>query len=343
LSTKQRVELEPLLTPLMDPLLRDENQEYWSYQPYQLFNTAAKVDVKKVAAILDDAQLKQWKTLGAAEPNYSRSSGVTAPAGEPDPEAPKVDVDVEISRHLYQLSLKERAKHLERMLAQVGDAKRVLGLPEEKVRRLFTAAKGAVEAELVQWRDNVERWVRSTVERATPQTVKATLANLERSNYNSQGKGPQNQDIWRQTVAALLSTSDQTEWKKVIDARRAYRSAAIATMTTNELDRRRRLTPEQFDKVKKLVTDVLNDYLPDIERYMSHSWHLQYYYALLPLAGVKDADLKAVLTERQWKLIQERDLADAEQYWEGIESYHKQRVEKGEGASTGGEMIIFDE
>jgi hypothetical protein len=109
----------------------------------------------------------------------------------------------------------------------------------------------------------------------------------------------------------------------------------------NELDRRRRLSPEQIKKVHQLVSTVLDDYLPDIERYMNHSWHLQYYYALLPLAGVKDGDLKSVLTERQWKLVQERDLPDAEQYWEGIESYHKQRLEQDKNAEGG--AGIFDE
>lgn len=335
LSVKQRADLEPLLRPLMEPLLRDETQEYWSYQAYQLFNTAAKVDEKKLATILDESQLKQWKTLVSASPNYTRSGGVTVNSGELDAEEEKPDIEVEISRHLYQLGVNERKRLLEVMLAQVGDAKRVLNLPEEKVKRLTTAAKGAVESAMEEWRTQVESWVRNSVERATPGTVKATLANLARSSYNVQGKGPQTQDRWRDTVTALLSESEQTAWKKVLDARKAYRTATMATMSVNELDRRRRLTPEQVQKVHQLVSAVLDDYLPDIERYMNHTWHLQYYYALLPLAGVKEADLKSTLTERQWKLVQERDLADAVQYWEGIESYHKQRMEQNKDADGG--------
>lgn len=341
LSVKQRTDLEPLLRPLMEPLLRDETQEYWSYQAYQLFNTASKVDEKKLATILDESQLKQWKALVSASPNYSRSGGVTVTSGELDAEEEKPDIEVEISRHLYQLGVNERKRLLELMLAQVGDAKRVLNLPEEKVKRLTTAAKGAVEAAMEEWRTQVESWVRNSVERATPGTVKATLANLARSSYNVQGKGPQTQDRWRETVTALLSESEQIAWKKVLDARKAYRTATMATMSVNELDRRRRLTPEQVQKVHQLVSAVLDDYLPDIERYMNHTWHLQYYYALLPLAGVKEADLKSTLTDRQWKLVQERDLADALQYWEGIESYHKQRTEQNKDADGG--AVLFDE
>jgi hypothetical protein len=56
---------------------------------------------------------------------------------------------------------------------------------------------------------------------------------------------------------------------------------------------------------------------------------------------VKEADLKSALTDRQWKLVQERDLADAVQYWEGIESYHKQRMEQNKDADGG--AALFDE
>jgi hypothetical protein len=341
LSVKQRADLEPLLRPLMEPLLRDESQEYWSYQGYQLCNAAAKVDEKQLTTILDDVQMKQWKTLVSTVPNNSRSGGITVTSSEIDPEEEKPDIEWEISRHLHQLGVNERKRLLEVMLAKVDDAKRVLSLPDDKVKRLTTAAKGAVEASMEEWRTQVESWVRNSVERATSATVKATLANLARSTYNTQSKGPQTQDRWRETITTLLSESEQAAWKKVLDARKDYRTAAMATMSVNELDRRRRLTPEQVKKVHQLVSTVLDDYLPDIERYMNHSWHLQYYYALLPLAGVKEADLKSALTERQWKLVQERDLSDALQYWEGIESYHKQRLEQDKNAEGG--AGIFDE
>jgi hypothetical protein len=341
LSVKQRADLEPLLRPLMEPLLRDESQEYWSYQGYQLCNAAAKVDEKQLTTILDDVQMKQWKTLVSTVPNNSRSGGITVTSSEIDPEEEKPDIEWEISRHLHQLGVNERKRLLEVMLAKVDDAKRVLSLPDDKVKRLTTAAKGAVEASMEEWRTQVESWVRNSVERATASTVKATLANLARSTYNTQSKGPQTQDRWRETITTLLSESEQTAWKKVLDARKDYRTAAMATMSVNELDRRRRLTPEQVTQVHQLVSAVIYNYLPDIERYMNHSWHLQYYYALLPLAGVKDGDLKSVLTERQWKLVQERDLPDAEQYWEGIESYHKQRIQQDKDAEGG--RGLFDE
>ncbi|MFM7607233.1 MAG: hypothetical protein ACKO8Z_18800, partial [Prosthecobacter sp.] len=117
-SVKQRSELEPLLRPLMEPLLRDEMQEYWSYPTYQLFNTAAKIDERKLASMLDSAQLKQWKALVSASPNPNRNDAASHYLGEVDPEGEKPDMEIEISRHLYQFGVNERKRLLDLMMAQ---------------------------------------------------------------------------------------------------------------------------------------------------------------------------------------------------------------------------------
>ena len=344
LQADQRAKLEPLLLPLMEALSRDEREEYWSYQPYQLFNSAGKIAEAKVREVLDAAQLEQWLALCRMTSSSSRSVAPVNATGEPDPEAEPPDVEVEISRHLYQFGLKERVRQWEVMQSHVQDAERVLKLPPAKVTRLTSAAKGAVEASMAPWRTEVERWVRQTAERAAPNSVKATLANLQRTSYsNRNSKGPQAQDVWSTTVTGILSKAELKRWNDVIVARSRYRTGAMARMTTLELDRRRRLTSEQFEKVQGLVQNVLDDYLPDIQRYMSHSWHLQYYYALLPLAGVSEKDLKGALTEKQWKLVREGDLSDAEQYWSGIESYHKRRIEGGDAGISDSPLFFFDE
>ena len=345
LQTEQRAKLEPLLLPLMEGLARDEGEEYWSYQPYQLFNSAGKIAEEKVRGVLDAAQMERWATLcRMTSSSSSRSAVPVNAASEPDPEAEAPDVEVEISRHLYQFGLKERARQWEIMQSHVEDAARVLKLAPGKVARLTSAAKGAVEASMEPWRAEVERWVRQTAERAAPSAVKATLANLQRTSYsNRNSRGPQAQDVWSTTVTGILSPAEMKQWNDVIVARSRYRTGAMARMTTLELDRRRRLTTEQFEKVQGLVQNVLDDYLPDIQRYMSHSWHLQYYYALLPLAGVPEADLKAALSDKQWKLVRERDLSDAEQYWSGIESYHKRRIEGGDAGISDSPLFFFDE
>ena len=100
-------------------------------------------------------------------------------------------------------------------------------------------------------------------------------------------------------------------------------------MSTSELDRRRRLTAVQCVRIEAVIQKVLAEYLPDIERYMSQQWFLQYYYALVPMGGVPDKEMQAILTPEQWKLCKDRDLPDAMQYWEGIKQNHEQRVKQG--------------
>ncbi|MBK8093200.1 MAG: hypothetical protein IPK32_14740 [Verrucomicrobiaceae bacterium] len=338
LDATQRSSLEKLILPHMQDILREESEQYWSYSTTQLFQAAAKVDTKTLTTLLDEWQRTRWEKLRANPPdanNNSSNSGQVPTISDEDPaaspEAEPLDVEVETSRHLYKYSNAERQRRLDLMLARVEDARRTLTLPAEKTARLRTAAKGAVEADMREWRVSVESWVRSAVQRATPENVRQTLASMERSSFGGrQTGGPEKQEIWQRTLSSLLSESERTHWTRVQTEREAARLTALASMTTQELDRRRRLSATQHEKVTQLVTAVLKDYLPDIERYMSHSWYLQYYYSLLPLAGVKDADLKAILTERQWKAVEDRDLPDAEQYWEGIENYHKQRLERGD-------------
>jgi hypothetical protein len=342
LSQVQRTALEPLIIPLLEPLLKDENEEYWSFQPYQLLNACSKAEESAVRAILDDTQWTRWGTAVATPPQHYRRNDPMNPAPEevsPE-EAAKINVEEEISRHLHQMHQRERKTRQALMMARVEDARRVLALPEDKVKRLTIAAKGAVEDDLLSWRRNVENWVRGSVERATPESIKTALAGLDRSNYSAPGNGPEKSSTWRLTVASLLSPAELERWKKVIDERRAYRVDALASMSVNELDRRRRLTPGQHTQLKEKLAAVLVDYLPDIERYMTQAWHLQYYYCLLPLAGVKEEDLKKVFTERQWKLVQERDLPDSRQYWEGIENYHRRRLKGEDTDDDGGQMIL---
>ena len=124
------------------------------------------------------------------------------------------------------------------------------------------------------------------------------------------------------------------------DERQDYRLKAIAAMCTSELDRRRKLSSDQSARLETAVQQVLAEYLPDIERYMSPQWFLQYYYALVPLAGVAEKEMQAILTPEQWKLCKERDLPDAMQYWEGIKNNHERR--KKQGVQANGPQILFN-
>jgi hypothetical protein len=207
------------------------------------------------------------------------------------------------------------------------------------VAELTTAAKGAVEHSLGYWRQNTERYVRQAVQTATPQNVLQALAGTERVNFNRRGDEhlPESMEVWKSALQEKLNEEQRRALEKMAQERADYRLDAMAAMTVAELDRRRRLDGAQCAKLEPVLKKVLADYRPDIERYMSTNWFLQYYYALVPVAGVAEKDLVAVLTPEQWKSFKDRDLPDAMQYWEGIENNHKNRVKKEGGLETSDE------
>ncbi len=334
LSDAQRTKLEPLLPPLLEPLLEQRRQQYWSYSPQQLFQNAGKAKPESVREILDEVQWKRWQELTASNSSSTRN---TAETNGTQPEVP--DMEVAISKHLYQMFLTERKKALDAMLPQVEEAQRVLALPEETVKQLTTAAKGAVEQSLGYWRQNTERYVRQTVQSATPKNILQLLTGTVRVSFGrSNGDTPQATEVWQTALKDMLTPAQSKQLEAVAQARRGFRLRAMAGMTVAELDRRRRLSSEQCAKLEPQVQKVLAEYQPDLERYMSTNWFLQYYYAMVPVAGVPEKEMQGILTPQQWKLCKDRDLPDAVQYWEGIENNHKNRLKQG----GNGNQILFN-
>ena len=334
LSDAQRTKLEPLLPPLLEPLLEQRRQQYWSYSPQQLFQNAGKAKPESVREILDEVQWKRWQELTASNSSSSRN---TAETNGTQPEVP--DMEEAISKHLYKMFLTERKKALDAMLPQVEEAQRVLVLREETVKQLTTAAKGAVEQSLGYWRQNTERYVRQTVQSATPKNILQLLAGTTRVSFGrGNGDTPQATEVWQTALKDMLTPAQSKQLEAVAQARQGFRLRAMAGMTVAELGRRRRLSSEQCAKLEPQVQKVLAEYQPDLERYMSTNWFLQYYYAMVPVAGVPEKEMQGILTPQQWKLCKDRDLPDAMQYWEGIENNHKNRLKQG----GNGNQIFFN-
>ncbi len=324
LSQEQRTRLEPLLVDLMQPLMDQRRQQYWSYNANQLFQNAGKVKEDTARAILDNVQWKHWKELIAATNGSSRN--ILPDMNGTFPEA--ADMEAAISQHLYKMFVAERSRTLAAMMPQVEEAARLLSLPEPTVTKLTTAAKGAVETSLEYWRQFTENFVRQSVQTATPKNILQTLAGTARANFSRTETKPQNTELWKTTLQTTLNEAQLKKLQHVADERQDYRLKSMAAMCVSELDRRRKLSADQCARVETAVQQVLAEYLPDIERYMSTQWFLQYYYALVPLAGVADKEMQAILTPEQWKLCKERDLPDAVQYWEGIKTNHDQRLKQ---------------
>lgn len=337
LTAEQRRALEPLVAPQMTHLIREDSKT-WRVEVSQL-QTAARLPEKQVRDILDQVQMPKWLRMGQNSPEQLRTAARNAPVvakirRDRTPAEFEQAVEGEVSSHLHQRSLKQREEKWQLMLAQVEDARRVLNLGPERTERLVLAAKGAVEADMASWRRNMEAWTRSQIStEVPPEALKAMLASLETNSFSFTMSmmgmgGPSQQEVWTHTVEEQLSKSERSAWDREVAERKAYKASALAGMAVLELDRRRRLAPQQCAKLEKILAAVVEDYLPEIESSMSSRfspWHLSYYSCLMPLAGAKKADLQEVLTPAQWKQVREQDIADAERYWNSIESRRKMR------------------
>jgi hypothetical protein len=234
-----------------------------------------------------------------------------------------------ISEHLHKMEERQTAHDLRLMQLRIEEATRIGALSSDAVSRLTTAAKGAVESTLALWRSNMDNWVRGQLMDATPQNARPRLENMGTVYFGNQSAGPQESPIWKKSVEELLPEDKRNAWKKEQDERRAYYDKAVTSAVMIQLQRRCPVTRHQSETLETLIRDVVKDYGPDIQSWLSEPWYLSSYYCLIPLAGVPEKKLTEVLKPDQMKRLKETALPQAEQYWEGIKQQHDQRLRMG--------------
>ena len=304
-----------------------EGLSNWNLQQQNFSVAALKMPEPDVRAILDDVQWKRWedycknKTGGIGQ----RRIAVQREIKDGD----DADMDARINEHMHKIAVEQEQHLFKSMLVRVEDATRIAALKPDAVDQLTLAARGAVERTMDTWRSALEEYVRNNLNGARAGDLRERIANMGNLGENvNRDKNPQEQPLWLDAIKAVLTTEQNETWQKELEARSAYRERATAALALSELDRRRRLTSEQVSRLEPIVVQIVKDYAPDITRYLSNDWQLRSYYLLVPLTGIAEADMKSILTPAQWKLVQERDLAQIHSYWEGIKNYHDQRVKE---------------
>ncbi len=304
----------------------------------RFFSAGLSATDQELKVILDPVQLARWRETckaGTAAGDRQRRIAfqplVSAPSKEPQRSPEPEEVEIQLSDHLVKKADAERKRLLEIMMLEAEDATRVAALPSAISARLGTAARGAVERTLGTWKSNTERSLRSTTQGATPANIKQRLAGMEGYYYERNDNSTvTSQTMWKKTVAAALDEAQRKAWEKEIDTRKDYRWNAIAAAVLAEFDRRIGLTPVQCTQLEPMLTKVIKEYMDDIEGYFSSAspWYLQPYSVLLPVAGLPEKGMKALLSKKQWERWSGEDLASAMNYWENIEQNHKSRKER---------------
>jgi hypothetical protein len=343
-TSAQREKLRPIAEQLVKntpALMKPKGVQSLMYNSNGgLFGVALAAKEEQMKGILDPVQWARWKAVCEEEkrgesPRSRRNRSTPAPPAEstseqmPEPEL----VEEAISEFFQKKAVEQRAELVERMLLKAEDASRVVKFDEATLQRLQTAARGAAEKTLLQWKENTARNLRSNLRNVVPENVRLRLASLQ--DYQFRGNReevPEKLGVWEKTVATALTEEQRAAWEKEVKARGAWRAQAIAKFILREVDERYSLAREQREKLLAALGKVLEDYGPDIDGYFSHSsggWFYQTYQMFSPFHGVPEAELKAILSKEQWEgLSGSQEFGNGDSYWSSIKSLHDRRVDK---------------
>jgi hypothetical protein len=350
LTAAQRKLLEPIAQRLVrspNNLIGDNNpNNYYNFSASQFYASAAAATPAEIKAILDPIQWGHWQEACALKdlPDPNEIIAMQLPSAQ-DPSAEKPvpepgEVERALSKFMSDKSAAERHNAVTGRLLKAEEIERIDHLPPEIADRLKTAARGDAEGYLVAWNEYADKLLRDNLGDVSPDDIHAQLDNFQpyqfvNITYNVQqtlanGPKPQ-QSLWDKTVKALLTPDQVKAWKQETDARTAYRRAAVAAYVVSYFDQFYAMTADQWTKLQPLVDKVIAGYGKELQldqNLSSNGGFLSSNMVLVPIAGIPDIELKALLSDDQWRAWKSSyTCSNATQNWTQIESMHKQAAQ----------------
>ncbi|HSJ04158.1 MAG TPA: hypothetical protein VK956_16960 [Verrucomicrobium sp.] len=334
-SEAQRQALLPILAKLAtqnSQLFPTEPAESGtSFSSEMIVNLAGKVKEEELKGILDGLQLAAWKKLNAES---GRTYNRTGKAADPIPGRRPETEDVEglIATFLYEKSRWRHANLLSMMVGAAEDAARIAKLEPEKATRLKTAARGATEKIMLDWRRRSEDAVRSQIQGAVYQDVNQRMVAVDDYYFNMyQSQKPEEQDVWKQALKSEMNEEQYKKWQDEQKARSDAHDKGVAAFVMAEFDRKVLLTPEQSEILAPKIQAVVKDYSYDLQNYFSSSdgepWYMQYYSLMVPMAGVPEKEMKTIILPPQWdRWTKTNEYGNCMTYWTNLNQMHEQRV-----------------
>ena len=316
--------------------------DYYGLSPRNFYEAAAAVRPEEIDPLLDETQRRHWQEIShlkyATDDNGWEVPVDTLPAPTPQEVAATAepeDLERMVSEYLRARATAHRHGSDAVLTLQAEDAARVAGLAPPAAAQLRTAAHGAALSDTMIWMSSTEQTIRSQVQGATPENIAQRLANVSR--YYSERSDPKGGPLWTAAINAEMTPAQQTAWRGECGERSRYNDAAVAGFLAAEFDRRFALSAEQWGKLVPALARVVQDYRADIGTMFSFAdtsrWYLQSYYMFLPLNGVPENDLKALLTPGQWDAwTHSTEYSNSASYWPNIQSNHNSRTQQKEKA-----------
>jgi hypothetical protein len=350
LTAAQRKLLEPIAQRLVaspNNLIQDYNpNNYYNFTPSQFYAAASTAAPGEIKAILDPIQWGHWQEACALKdmPDPNESIPMQLPsAQEPSAEKPVPEpgeVERALSKFMSDKSTAERRNAVTGRLLKAEEIERIDHLPPEIADRLKTAARGEAEGYLVVWNEYADKFLRDNLNDVSPDDVHAQLDNFQPYQFVNIGYNVrqtlanganQQKSLWDKTVKALLTKDQIKAWKQETDARTDYRRAAVAAYVVSSFDQFYAMTADQWTKLQSLVDKVIAEYGTDLQLdqdLSANGGFLSNNMVMVPIAGIPDGDLKALLSDEQWRAWRASyTCSNAMQNWNQIESMHKQAAQ----------------
>jgi hypothetical protein len=306
-----------------------------------LFAAGLSVKPSEIESILDEKQRKRWHDAcrnrgGDGESRVVwRNQQPTEEEKQPQPVEPE-EIEGLLSDYLFDKASRERDRALNAMIVKTEDAARVAGLGQGAIERLETAARGATDEAVGEWKATLYEMVRPYANGGTLQMVSQRLANMQDYRLQRGGNQPERLPIWEETVKAELTPEQKKAWDAEVSQRNDYRDKAIANAVLEAFAEKVHATSDQIDKVRALLVKVMTEYSPEINNMFSNSntWYLQRYYMFLPFAGIPEGEMKSILSKEQMETWMGcNEFSNATSYWENIKRTHEQRTKPKKAAA----------
>lgn len=322
LTSEQRGNLEKLF---LQRWSQYPNTDITQYYPMNLLRNGAE---SEIGNLLTAEQKVRWQQF------VQNGFGNNRPPVEPpDPKAPPptaqmVDVDRIFASHLVKVYHAQRDSLVSEMQQRVEEITQVTGAAGDVLKMIQIAAKGAVERVLDnEWRTNVERTLRASVEGVGPQFLQQRLESMGESRFQMQP--PELQALWQQTLQTVLTAEQRQKYEAVQAEREDYRTRTIVTIILAHLDSEMRFSPQQAEKLEPLLTQTVTDYWPDYQRVFGNANYAIYpYYLPVMMAGISAEQRKAILTPEQTRQFDADGQSKYNGWWDNIKRMHDQRVKE---------------
>ena len=198
---------------------------------------------------------------------------------------------------------KSRQQCLDRLLLQVSAVDEICGLTAEQGRKCEAAAKLDAARAMDEIEAVRQRYSGRTLDLQNP----AGQAEWQRFHQDAQAVQAKLQDaggetsLLRKVIPGILDDEQRSDWRRESDLRTQYQWRSVVDAGMVQLDVALGLTSEQHEAILGLLMEKplrINQ-----AKIWMHGNHFPPYVCRYGLAQLDQAKLKALVNERQWKML----------------------------------------